>query len=102
MREPMSDGDEYWVTDTEAPIHYYFELSYAQYLTIPRSLLQSMPVEWQRGFVRLLIELDNHFGWRDNIDGTYWVRLKDRDGKFKHDPLMDYDRGRRFIAPKGI
>jgi hypothetical protein len=29
-------------------IHNWFELTYAQYLTIPRSILQSMPVEWQR------------------------------------------------------
>jgi len=30
------------------PLHNWFELTYAQYLTIPRSILQSMPVEWQR------------------------------------------------------
>lgn len=29
----------------ESPIHYWFKLSYAQYLAIPRSVLQSMPIK---------------------------------------------------------
>lgn len=80
----------------DEPIHGWFELSYAQYLTIPRSILQSMPTEWQRKFVSLLNELDNTFDWRPE-QGRYWVRLKNGQGKFTHDPLMDYDRGRRRI-----
>lgn len=42
---------------TNEPIHEWFELSYAQYLTIPRSVLQSMPQEWQDRFVKCLEEL---------------------------------------------
>lgn len=78
------------------PIHNWFELTYAQYLTIPRSVLQSMPAEWQARFVKCLEELDETIDWRPE-NGRYWVRLKDENGKFVFDPLMDYQRGRRMI-----
>ena len=77
-------------------IHDWFGLSYAQYLTIPRSILQSMPEPWQEKFVALLEEMDDCFDWRPS-QGRYWVRLKDDRGKFLEDPLMDYDRGRRIV-----
>lgn len=80
-------------------IHDWFELTYAQYLTIPRSVLQSMPAEWQDKFVRLLDQLDNTIDWRPN-KGRYWVMLKDGKGRYLHDPLMDYERGRRFVEKK--
>lgn len=79
------------------PIHQWFELSYAQYLTIPRSVLQSMPVEWQAQFVALLEALDETIDWRPS-QGRYWVQLKDSQGRYQVDPLMDYERGRRRIA----
>ncbi len=79
------------------PIHLWFELSYAQYLTIPRSVLQSMPVEWQRRFVECLEQMDETIDWRPK-KGCYWVKLKDNDGRFAHDELQDYERGRRRIA----
>lgn len=78
------------------PVHTWFELSYAQYLTIPRSILQSMGREWQRRFVQCLEELDEAIDWRPS-EGRYWVRLKDGQGRFVHDPFMDYQRGRRVI-----
>lgn len=78
------------------PIHEWFELTYAQYLTIPRSVLQSMPAEWQERFVTCLRELDSAIDWRPE-EGRYWVRLKDKHGRFTHDPLMDYERGRRVV-----
>ena len=79
------------------PIHGWFELSYAQYLTIPRSVLQSMPAEWQHRFAACLEQLDEAVDWRPD-EGRYWVRLKDKDGRFVRDPLMDYERGRRRVA----
>lgn len=82
-------------------IHDWFELTYAQYLTIPRSILQSMPDGWQKKFVALLNELDDTFDWRPK-DGRYWVRLKDGEGRYCHDPLMDYERGRRRIKPEEL
>jgi hypothetical protein len=79
------------------PIHEWFELSYAQYLTIPRSVLQSMPNEWQKRFTDCLNELDETIDWRPK-EGRYWVKLKNGKGQYVQDPLMDYDRGRRKIT----
>lgn len=84
----------------DEPIHLWFGLSYAQYLTIPRSVLQSMPPEWQARFVACLEELENTIDWRPK-EGRYWVQLKDGKGQYVHDPLMDYDRGRRYIPHIG-
>lgn len=85
------------VIDGHEPIHQWFELSYAQYLTIPRSVLQSMPAAWQARFVACLEELDATIDWRPPR-GRYWVQLKNNEGRYQVDPLMDYERGRRRIA----
>ena len=75
---------------TEA-VHTWFELSYAQYLTVPRSILEAMPDEWQERFVACLEELDETFDWRPR-EGRYWCRLRDGSGRFADDPLMEYRR----------
>lgn len=80
-------------------IHTWFGLSYAQYLTIPRSVLQSMPDEWQDRFVTCLEELDQAIDWRPR-SGRYWVQLKDGKGRYVEDEFMDYQRGRRRVAHK--
>lgn len=80
----------------DEPIHDWFSLSYAQYLTIPRTALQSMPVEWQLRFVECLEQLDEMLDWRPK-EGRYYCFLKGKDGKFMDDPLCDYERGRRRI-----
>lgn len=77
-------------------IHTWFELTYAQYLTIPRSVLQSMPGSWQARFVACLEELDDTIDWRPP-EGRYWVQLRDAKGRYQRDTLMDYERGRRYI-----
>jgi hypothetical protein len=77
-------------------IHTWFELTYAQYLTIPRSVLQSMPDEWQTKFVDLIDELDETIDWRPK-SGRYWVELRDENGKITRCPFKDYERGRRQI-----
>ena len=51
QRRPREDVD----------IHTYFSLSYANYLVLPRTLLQSMPDEWQAKFVALLRACDEAF-----------------------------------------
>lgn len=79
-------------------IHDWFELSYAQYLTIPRSVLQSMPDDWQERFVELLEELDEAIDWRPK-EGTYQVTLREvKEVLSKR--VMDYERGRRRIPHK--
>jgi hypothetical protein len=42
-------------------VHGWFGLSYSNYLTLPRTLLQSMPDEWQHRFVACLNELQAAF-----------------------------------------
>lgn len=74
------------------PIHSWFELSYANYLTVPRTALQSMPTEWQAKFVALLDELDDTLEWRP-ANGRYYVQLRDARGRYVEDPLADYKRG---------
>lgn len=83
-------------SDTE-PVHTWFELSYANYLAIPRSVLQSMPVSWQRQFVALMDDLDTMIDWRQS--GVH-VTIRDEHGRMKADKFVDYERGRRRIAIK--
>lgn len=93
-------------------VHAYFGLSYAQYLVVPRSVLQSMPMDWQYKFIKLMEEMDDT-NWREMLpkDAMYKVEL--RDYGYEHDeesecdeftwkeqvrdPLGNYDRGRRNI-----
>ena len=42
-------------------VHTYFGLSYANYLVLPRTLLQSMSDEWQTQFVTLLNQMHDAF-----------------------------------------
>ena len=81
----------------DADVHGWFELTYAQYLTIPRSILQSMPVEWQERFVACLRELDDALPWRPT-EGRYWVVLKDKRGRYARDPFMEYRRAPVWTA----
>ena len=99
MNSPIVPGQELPAIIHVDAIHNYFELTYAEYLTIPRSVLQSMPDEWQRKFVELLEVLDETIDWRPGI-GRYWVHLRNNDGRIVADPLRDYQRGRRRIKYK--
>jgi hypothetical protein len=81
-------------------IHLWFSLSYAQYLTVPRSVLEAMPLEWQHKFTALLNELDETIDWRP-ASGRYWVKLKDGNGRYVKDRFMEYRRpDRDFIQSK--
>ena len=75
-----------------SPIHEWFELSYAQFLTVPRLVMESMPYEWQCEMAKLLREMDATFDWRPE-NGRYWVKLRDENGRFSTPPLCDYRRG---------
>lgn len=82
--------------DHEA-IHLWFGLSYASYLTIPRSILQSMPDEWQKKFVELLDELDEKVTEEKLELPKYTVSARDARGYFIFDDHRRYDRGRRRL-----
>lgn len=47
--------------DQPTDIHTAFGLSYSNYLVLPRTLLQSMPMEWQHHFTALLERYNDAF-----------------------------------------
>ena len=89
------------ILDGEA-IHGWFGLTYACYLVLPRTALQSMPPEWQRRFVACLEEIEASLGSIPDNGGDYWVQLRDPDGRFVQDDLSDYQRGRRRLLLKAV
>jgi len=80
-------------------IHEYFGLSYANYLVLPRSVLQSMPEEWQEGFVAMLEKIPEMFGTEWEPKGAYRVLALDESKKFITDPYSNYEHGRRKLTP---
>jgi len=59
-------------------VHTWFSLSYSNYAVLPRTLLQSMPDEWQERFVALIGELSTAYahiahapGYK--VDAGDWV-----------------------------
>lgn len=90
----------------DEPIHRWFGLTYASYLVLHRSALQSMPLEWQERFVACLRELEDTIdyeaaGQRLGEADNFEVRLRGSNGRFVEDLLRDYDRGRRLLPLKG-
>lgn len=70
-------------------LHGWFGLSYANYLTLPRSIMRAMPDDWQGRMADLLRELDDAFD-RCPEGGSYTVRFRDGDGKYARDHLAEY------------
>lgn len=70
----------------------WFELSYAQFFTVPRLVLNAMPDEWQGRLAALMEELDDAIDWRPK-EGRYYVRLRDDSGRFARPPLWNYRYG---------
>lgn len=91
-------------------LHGWWSLSYAQYLTLPRSVMQSMPDAWQGAMFILLEQLDDTIDWRPKGLSCYRVELRqiverpgssrETWGKKLEDPLEEYNRGRRRIPHK--
>jgi hypothetical protein len=54
--------------DHRPDVHAWFGLSYSNYLVLPRTLLQTMPEEWQRDFVAKLAELEGAFSHVEQAD----------------------------------
>lgn len=70
------------------PIWSWFGLSYCSYMVIPRAVLCSMPVEWQKKMVDLINQVPKTLDWPEDDD--YTVQLRDERGRFKTDPLANY------------
>jgi len=85
----------------DGPIHLWFNLTYANYLTLPRSLMQSMSVEWQEKMVALLEEMREAYPDQE-WPPSYRVSAIDYNGRFIRDPVPHYNRGRTFVPPKEV
>lgn len=92
----MSEESIEAVTPDAEPVHGWFGLSYASYAVFPRSMLQSMPPEWQSRFVELLHEMESALS-HHAAAGDYVVKFRDENRRFVQDPLKDYQRGRRRL-----
>ena len=84
------------------PIHDWFSLSYASYLVIPRTILQSCTPENQQRLVdaldaiydETLANMDEQWPHEAVIE----VKLKDcATGRYRKDGLANYERGRRRL-----
>jgi hypothetical protein len=53
----------------DGPVHTWFGLTYANYLVLHRTLMQSMPLPWQERMVDCLEELHDAFGHLEFPDG---------------------------------
>lgn len=81
-------------------VHTWFSLTYANYLVWPRSLMQSMPDEWQHRFTALAREIES--AYPSYLDGSYRVqRIDPVTKRFVADPVPHYNRGRTFVPPAG-
>jgi hypothetical protein len=75
--------DGAWQHRTSGPVHTYFGLSYASHEVLPRVLLQSMPIEWQRRWVACMEEYRAAFreveglapGYK--VDAVDWVYVSE-------------------------
>lgn len=56
--------------DPSSDMECWWSLSYAQFLTLPRVAIQSMPTEWQDKLAALLNEMDDRLDWRPE-EGRY-------------------------------
>lgn len=77
-------------------IHAFFGLTYASYLVLPRSILQSMPSKWQKDFVKLLHVLDDTCAKHGISTPDYTVNAREK-GKFIKDKYSNYARGCRNV-----
>jgi len=74
-------------------MHAWFGLSYANYLAVPRALIQGMSDEWQTSLARLLDELYEASRVVKQAP-MYRVHATDEAGRFMRDPVPHYRRDR--------
>jgi hypothetical protein len=87
---------------TQSSVHTWFGLSYASYVVLPRSVLQSMDAPWQQRFVELMGELGSACTAAGITIPETEVHALDAEGKPTVDPLEDYQRGRRNVFLEGV
>ncbi|MGW1870954.1 hypothetical protein ACWCPS_36115 [Streptomyces mauvecolor] len=96
VTEAAANGDAAALAEHPRDVHTYMGLSYANYLVLPRTLLQSMPGPWQTQFVALLEELTDAFAHVPQAE-AYDVTPGTEAGI---DPVPHYNRGRTRIEPR--
>ncbi|WP_051757133.1 hypothetical protein [Kitasatospora purpeofusca] len=74
---------------TDGPVHTHFGLSYAAYLVVPRTLLQSMPEPWQQRLADCLAELHEAFAHVPQAEAYEVTAVVERDAW-----LLDDDQAR--------
>lgn len=80
----------------DPPVHLYFELTYSSYLVLERTLLQSLPHEWQERFVELMREAEELTTWLP--ERHYQVNEVARSGgRFVRRTLPAYRHGPRSL-----
>lgn len=84
--------------DSKQSVHEWFGLTYAQFLTVPRVVMEAMPLEWQHKMTALLNELDEKWDWLPANERSYYVRVgeepwpaEDEEGNPREPVLMDPD-----------
>lgn len=53
----------------DGPVHTWFSLTYSNYLVLPRTLMQSMPLEWQERLTGCLDEMRTAFEHIEQAEG---------------------------------
>lgn len=83
--------DRWEPTDGKERLSCWFNLSYASWLTLPRVMMEAMPVEWQDRMAALLEEFRETFPNQPDIGTRVQVT---RDGKLVKAPewLLNYRR----------
>lgn len=77
----------------EMDVHLWFGLSYASWLTIPRIVMESMPLRWQYAMVALLNEMDETFDWMPDDLRLYVTARKGSKFVALPSELCDYRHG---------
>lgn len=93
------------VIEERESVHGYFGLTYANFAVYPRTLLQSMPDDWQDKFVELMREYHDH--WHDLPSGFQPIEYRvqpvvgGRLARWSAFRLPHYSRGRARVARDG-
>ena len=91
-------GEEYYRRDRAVfPDETVQQAEQAKRIIVHRTLLQSMPDDWQQRFVRLLQASDEVAD--PAAPEGYQIRSYDADGREIDDPVPHYSRGRTYIEP---
>ena len=74
----------------EVSLEQWFGLSYANYLVVPRAVLQSMPEEWQAEMASLLEEMNKRCEGAGVSLPSYRVRAVDEAVRFTREAVPHY------------